>query len=71
MYAFSQKSWTLQQLKKKIVEKLEKETNAIDDDDFDDDHNDADNKDDDDDDNDSDGEYGEKLVWLGDLLFLL
>ena len=57
-YAFSQKSWTLQQLKK-IVEKLEKETKSTNDDD------DDDNEGDDDDDNDSDGDGdGEpKFIW--------
>ena len=50
----------MQQLKKKIVEKLEKETE-------DDDDDDDDNEDNDDDDNDSDGDcdgYGEpKFIW--------
>ena len=55
-YAFSQNSWTLQQLKK-IVEKLEKETKPTNDDD------DDDNEGDDDDDNDSDGDGDPKFIW--------
>ena len=59
-YAFSQKSWTLQQLKK-IVEKLEKETKSTNDDD--DDDNEGDDDDDNDGNSDGEGDGEPKFIW--------